>query len=179
MNAGTIVGMRLGNVAAACVSLGAGLAILASVLTGDSWYRSRNWDTSALQATFDHVSETTDHHLEFYYHVRNNTASDYYVDINSQPTLMAMLEKTHPLSHGYEVIVLWNPIAVPAGQRALVRISFGKLRRNGLKSANLPAGGQMDEQELLNRVNQQFSNVDGFILYDLGRRYRIEFPRGW
>ncbi len=171
--------MRPGTVAAACVAVGAGLAILVSVFSGYSWYRSRSWDTAALQATFDHISETADHHLEFYYQVSNNTASDYYVDVNSQPTLMAMLEKTHPLSRGYEVIVLWHPIVVPAGQRALVRISFEKLRQNGLRSANLPGGGQMDEQALLNRVHQQFSNVDGFILYDLGRRYRIEFPKGW
>jgi hypothetical protein len=171
--------MRLKTVVVVCAAIGAGLAILASALTGNSWYNSRRWDTAALQATFDHLDESAGNRIEFYYQLQNNTAADYYVDINSQPTLMAILKKRHPFSPGYEVLVLQHPIAVPAEQRGLVRISFGTVQREGLKAATLATGQGHDDQRLLGLVHQEFGNLDGFILYDLRRQIRIDFPKAW
>ncbi len=169
--------MKTGRVLLACIALGAGLAVLASAFTGYSWYSSRRWDTNALQATFDHLERGLGNRIEFCYELQNNTPFDYYVDINAQPTLMAMLDQAHPLAFGYEVLVLQHPIRVAAGQRTIARISFGKAQA-AERGITRTAGGEGTEREQLARfVGEQYPNLQGFVLYDLQRRYRINFPK--
>ncbi len=169
----------MGKVFLACVGLGAGLAVLASGLTGSSWYNSRQWDTAALQATFDHLEKDLEGNIEFCYQLQNHTSSDYYVDINSQPTLMAKLRQWRLFSSGYEVLVLYHPIAVQAGQRTLVKIGFGKAQSGSPKTIGLGVGQADESERLAGLVNARYGNLEGFVLYDLNKRYRINFPKGW
>jgi hypothetical protein len=173
-----ITDMKTGSVLLASVVLGGGLAIAASVLAGYHWYSARQWDKNALHARFDHFEEGPGNRIEFCYELQNNTASDYYVDINSQPTLMAILRKRHPFSIGYKVLVVQHPITVPAGQRAIAKISFGKSSGPNLASFrhNPQTSGRED---VAGFVREKYGNLDGFVLYDLNKRYRISFPRAW
>ncbi len=168
--------MKTGNVLLASLALGAGLAIIVSTLTGYSWYASRHWDTTALQATFDHLELGPENRIDFCYELQNNTASDYYVDVNSQPTLMAMLSKRHRFSLGYQVLVLQHPIRVQAGQRTMAKISFGSAE--ALRNARF-ASAPANPHSLASLVHEQYGNLEGFVLYDLHKRYRINFPAGW
>jgi hypothetical protein len=168
--------MKTAKVLLGSIALGAALAILASALSGYSWYTSKHWNTTALQATFNHLETGPGNHIDFCYQLQNNTASDYYVDVNSQPTLMAMLSKRHPLSFGYQVLLLQHPIRVQAGQRTVAKISFGNTDAlQNARFASAPAGGD----QLANLIREQYGNLDGFVLYDLQKRYRIVFPKGW
>jgi len=158
------------------VGIGVGLAILTSALSGISWYTSRQWDSTALRATLDHVALGPHNQLHFYYDLENRTSSSYEVSQTSPVELMVKFRQESWLSPDYRSLRLTEPFSVPARQHALIVIPFCKA--SGLVIAGRPNSGSADGQiaRMISLVKAACPNLKGFVLYDRKKRYQIVFP---
>ena len=154
------------------LGLGIGLAVVASGLSGISWYASRQWDSNALHATLDHVGLGAHNQLLFYYKVENRTDSRYDVSRTSPVELIAKFKRASWFSLDHRSLQLTEPFSIPARQQGLVVIPFGKV-----SSSVCPIGSERDNTaKMISLARTAYPKLAGFVLYDRENRYQIAFP---
>lgn len=170
-----------GGVGAGAI-LAAGLVILSVV-----WYSARPkhpapWNGTAIKARYDKLDTGATSHgqeeIRFYYVVTNETGSDYKVEQADLITMMGKLEDERSLLKE-ERITIDCPFFIPAKQSALLTIHVPNF---GFKEAKPDRQGNEYEkyvEKLIQYVNEDMRNLDGFVLYDNSTRYQINFPNGW
>jgi hypothetical protein len=168
-------------------SSGAGFALaLALIAGGVSWYSSRppkEWNTTALKATFDRIETQGEKNtISFYYVLENETDRDYQVDSNENIVVGVHLlqEKSLSLVSDQNTLKVDWPLFVPARQRVWFGIHSG-LSYDGQAE---PSDATPDERKKYRKAVAEFftkqaGNVDGFFILDKANRYQINFPKGW
>jgi len=176
------------------ISAGAGAgAILATVLVLLTmvWYSARTkdpapWNANAMQAKYDKVGTGSTlngqgdktQEIRFYYVVTNQTDSDYKVGQADSISLMGKLEDERSLLNE-EAITIDRPFFIPPKQSVRLTIHVANY---GLKEVE-PDRNSSEHEQYINRlieyINHDMGNLDGFVLYDNSTRYQINFPSGW
>lgn len=157
------------------IGTGAMLAVAASWSSGQSWYARRQWDTTRLVASFDHLeNDRATNKLVFWYKVENKTARDYHVDETSEASLFAKSGTGQTwFGSAYQLLPLRHAISVPAGSTALVRLEYGRAYPQVG-----PTSGT-SQRELMSFVNTEYAGLSGFVLYDRKHRYELDFGIDW
>jgi hypothetical protein len=162
--------------------IGGGFAIMLAVIAaGWVWYEGRphrdpDWNTTAIKATFKDVVITTSvpkPKLTFSYSLENTTASDYTIDGTSQVQVMATL----PEGKGFdpdEALSLPASLYIPSKQKVVLSI-FKEAEYNDA----YPERDRDNGEKLAAFMNRRLKELDGFVLFDKGRRYKIVLPNGW
>jgi hypothetical protein len=175
-------------------SAGAGAgAILATglLLSAAVWYSGRPkhpapWNANAIRATYDGVRTGptlddkggTKQELWFYYVVTNTTDLDYKFDQADQLTLMGKLETERSLLNA-DYLTIDRPVFIPSKQSVRLKVHMPS---NDFKEAEPDYHSPEHKQyhdKLLQHINSNFDDLDGFVLYDNTNRYQINFPGGW
>jgi hypothetical protein len=141
------------------------------------------WNGNAIQAKYNEVgtgstSNGQTPEILFYYVVTNETDSDYKVDQADSITMMAKLEAERSLLR-QERITIDRPFFIPAKQSVRLRIHVPNY---GFKEIEPDYNSKEHEKyidQLIQYVNKDMGNLDGFVLYDNSTRYQINFPSGW
>jgi hypothetical protein len=170
---------------------GVGFAVAIAIILGIvSWYQSRPkppkpWDKAAVTATYDSIDTEGQsgrwegqppNRLVFYYTLQNNTDSDYQFSDLTNIVVMAKLKRQKSLSgqKGDKFLQPDSPVLIPAKQRIRFALHVGYPYEY---DKSLKAGASKKDIEAY--VNEKFSNLDGFALFDENNRYQIDFPKGW
>ena len=152
------------------------------------WYSSRPkppkpWDNHAVVAEYDYVTTQGDaNNIAVYYTLQNNTDFDYEVNLAGQIQLAAKLGRENSLSinkSGDNNLTGDFPVFVPAHGRARfglhLKYPYGeKYDSNASEDERYDFG-----TKLAKYMTSELSNLDGFVILDQTRRYKIEFPNGW
>ena len=166
-------------------SFGAGLAVLLSLIFwGVLWYQQlpKEWNKSAIMATYDGLdTEGKEKTFVFYYTLENNTKSDYSFMKGSDVVIMAKLKEQKSLSGGLDdLLTVDSPIFLPSKQRLRFPIHLKYYYKGKAVKPDADSEGRKKyRKELEAYVKENFTNLDGFVLFDKESRYQIEFPRGW
>lgn len=174
---------------------GGGFAVvLASIVAGWAWYQSRPekpkpWDAKAIIATFDYPDTESGEPegpvgfrpdmLVLYYTLENTTDVDYHSP-QEQLEVDGRLKREKSLTGGSLVTLDKEPVFIPAKQRRRfsvhvhypVKETFGpepKTKEETRKRWMLIAG----------YMKKEYSNLDGFVVFDSTNRYQINLPNGW
>jgi hypothetical protein len=172
------------------VGFGVGFAVTLCVATGAwFWYSGRPkplqppipWNASAITAEYDYVTTKGDkNYLEFNYVLQNNTDFDYRLESMVGNDLSVQLKRSRSFAQfGGLKDALEFPIFVPAKSRTRVSITI-PYAYTGKQKGNLTRE-DLDryDTDVAKFATEQFSNLDGFVMFDNSIRYKIEFPAGW
>jgi hypothetical protein len=168
---------------------GAGLALMLSVVAGGLlWYSNRPkppkpWDNRAIVAEYDYITTEGDkNNIDVLYTLQNNTSYDYQVSSAVEVQLAGKLERENSLAIEKSEEGLVNadfPLFVPAHGRSRFGIHIAYPYSEKFDS-QAPDDVRYDfGTRLAKFAASEFSNLDGFVLLDQSRRYRIELPSGW
>jgi hypothetical protein len=165
------------------VGFAVALAIISVIVF---WYQSnpkppKPWNKEAITASYDSVAvEGEKNHIVFYYTLQNNTDFDYKPMDLSNIVAMAKLKKQKSLSgqKNDEVLRPDYPILIPAKQRIRFAFHLGYPYNKSLKKDATQEEQEKYIKDIEAYVNEEFSNLDGFVLFDEMNRYQIEFPKG-
>jgi hypothetical protein len=167
--------------ASAGASFAVVLASLAAVLM---WWESRPkpplpWNAQAFSASFESIETTdADKKIAFRYMLRNNTDSDYRIESNTGISLMGKLEKPASLQGNEGEFKFALPFFVPAREQVRFEIK-SVLGFKGESKASAGTDQEPSDKEIGAFVNKKIGNLNGFVLFDEARRYKIDFPKGW
>lgn len=168
---------------------GAGFAaVLILIGGGVVWYSNRPkppkpWDNRAVVAEYDYVTTEGDaNNIGVFYTLQNNTDFDYEVHSADQVQLAGKLGRENSISlekSGDDNLTGDFPVFVPAHGRT----RFG-LHLRYPYSEKYNSAASEDERydfgtKLAMYMTSELSNLDGFVVLDQTRRYKIEFPNGW
>jgi hypothetical protein len=166
---------------------GAGFALTLCIVVGVwVWYSGKPeppkpWDRKAITAEYDHVRPEGDqNNLRFRYVLQNNTDFDYRIDSDSGIEITAKLQVEKGFGDfSSKSITTQYPIFVPAKSR--VRISLDIPHSYPIKERSdfTPEESRRYRAAVESYVTERLNNLDGFVLFDINRRYEIEFPSGW
>ena len=168
---------------------GAGFALaLVSLIGTWLWYSNcpkppKPWDGHAVVAEYDYVTTEGDNNdIAVYYTLQNNTDFDYEIRSMDQVQFAAKLSRENSISverseEGH--LTADFPAFVPARGRSRfgIHLKYPYAEKSDDKAS--------DEEKhdygtrLTKFMTSEFGNLDGFVLLDSGRRYRVEFPSGW
>lgn len=170
-------------------SAGAGFALtLALIVGGLRWYDTRPkplkpWNTTAIKAAFDSVTtEGEENNLVFSYVLENTGDSDYRLEGDSLVSVRAKAKEQNSLTPPSKTYLKLDfPVFIPARQRTLFLIHLPTRRYYGGDGASddSETGREKYRKVIAAFVSEKMSNLDGFVLFDEGHRYQINFPRGW
>jgi hypothetical protein len=161
---------------------GGGFAVVMASIVGIwVWYQGRpqkqpEWNSTAIRATFKDVVITTSKpkaRLKFSYSLDNTTHSDYSIDDKSQVLIMATL----PDGKGFEpdeAISLPSSFYVPATQKVVLTVS-----KECEYTDEYPEWDRGDLEKLGAFMTRRLKELDGFVVFDKTRRYKIILPNGW
>lgn len=167
--------------------LGAGFALtLLGLVSLWGWYANRPkppkpWDKHAITAEYDYVdAQGEKNNITFVYTLQNNTDFDYRVDGDSGIDITAKLKegkKFSPFAGHY--ITTEYPIFVPARNRVRCTLSIPYHYPGRKRDASIAEERKQFRFEVAKYVSDTFTNLDGFVLFDTGNRYQIDFSDGW
>lgn len=177
------------SVALRSTFFGAGFALILTITIGGYiWYESRPkplkpWDNNAIIAYYDYADTVgVQNTIVFYYTVENNNNYDYSISEIKDILLYANLDRQQSLSGGDidEFLNIEYPIHIPAKHRFRFKINLNY--PTDLKS--LKSGSTTEERDIFNKemnayISNKLKNLNGFSMFDLVNRYKIEFPAGW
>jgi len=168
------------------VSIGVGFAVCAaSIIAVFIWYDSRPtppkpWDSRSITAEFDRLdTEGENNNIVFYYTLQNNTDFDYRLPEGST-TLMAQLEQTKSLSASKDGFTTHDTaVFLPAKQRYRYAVHVAYPYEIKLKDSATDVETKAWREKLGVYVNDEMSNLNGFVLFDEANRYQVILPKGW
>lgn len=177
------------NIALKSAFFGIGFSlILIMTIGGYFWYESRPkpikpWDNNAIVAYYDYANTIGEQNkLAFYYTIENKTNSDYSIDDIDKILLYANLNRQQSLSGGDidETLNIEYPVHIPSKHKIRFKINLNY--STDIKS--LESGSSNEDREKFNKyindfISNKFRNLNGFSIFDLKHRYKIEFPAGW
>jgi|SRR3972149_8276638 len=151
------------------------------------WYQNKPkppkpWNKEAITATYDSVdTEGEKNYFVFYYTLQNNTDFDYKFSDLTNILFMAKLKKQKSLSgqKNNEFLQPDFPILIPAKQRIRFALHLSFPYDKSLKKDASKDESEKYKKELEAYANKEFSNMEGFVLFDEINRYQIEFQKGW
>jgi hypothetical protein len=161
---------------------GGGFAVLLAVLIGGVlWYQGRpqierEWNTAAIKATFKDLRVTTSTpkpKFIFSYSLENTTDFDYSIDDKSQVLVMATLPEGKGLEPS-ESLSLSPTVYIPAKQKVVLSVF-----KEGEYNEAYPERDRDNLEKLAPYMGKQLKKLDGFVLFDKTRRYKIILPNGW
>ena len=168
---------------------GAGAIVAAAVIVGVLvWWSKRPeklkpWNTSAITASFDSIVTEDDTNLStmvFVYTLQNNTDVDYQVQDGSSIHLGAMLQRSKAFSFDKSDFLRTDyPIYLPAKSRVRFKlhVRYPYSIREDLTASD---DARHDWQtKICKFVNDEFSNLSGFVLMDERSRFQVTMPNGW
>lgn len=162
--------------------------ILIITIGGYFWYESRPkplipWDNNAIIAHYDYADTVGEQNtIVFYYTIENKTNYDYSINDIDKILLYANLNRQQSLSGGDidEILNIEYPIHVPSKHRVRFKINLNySTDMKGLKSGSTNEEREMFNKEMSAYLSNKFKNLNGFSMFDLKNRYKIEFPAGW
>lgn len=172
---------------------GAGFAlILMLVVGGFIWYQTvpkppKPWDNNAIIATYNYVDTRGENDIiVFYYTLENNTDYDYSMKGKNNILLYANLERENNLSGGQlggktnKLLTINYPINIPSRHR----VRFGIILNCSSELKPPPSGSSIEKnqkyrKDLAAYITRAFTNLNGFTIFDLAKRYEIKFKAGW
>ena len=165
--------------------IGAGFAITAAVIGASViWYmdRPKPWNTAALTAEYDVMgTEGDDNTLVFYYTLRNNTNKDWSIAEHSETPLFGRLADEERLSGPLlsEWLTTDKPLFVPIGHKIRFAVHLKLRYPDRLKEKASTDERKAFRKKVEEYMASEFSNLDGFVLFDKTNRYEIRLARGW
>jgi hypothetical protein len=174
-------------------SAGAGagaILAIALVLLAVVWYSGRPkhpapWNANAIRATYDRVDTgsieqqgNTKQELWFLYVVMNTTDFDYKIEQSDPLTLMGKLEVEHSLLNADD-ITIDRPVFIPAKQSVRIKLHMPSYDFKEVRPDYHSAEYKQYAAKVIQYINTNLANLDGFVLYDNTNRYQINFPGGW
>jgi hypothetical protein len=177
------------NVALRSTFFGAGFALILTITIGGYiWYESRPkplkpWDNNAIIAYYDYADTVGEQNtIVFYYTVENKTNDDYSINDIKDILLYANLDRQQSLSGGDidEFLNIEYPIHIPSKHRFRFKINLN----TPTDIINLKSGSTIEERKIFNKemsayISSKLKNLNGFSMFDLINRYKIEFHPGW
>ena len=166
------------------MGFGAGFAIVLYAAVGVFvWCQGRPkppkpWSKQAITAEYDYTTTGDDNKIFFYYTLQNNTESDYRLDSDAQVELSARLKQEKALDSSGRIVTLDYPVFIPPKGRVRLKVKIPYTYPEHDKEETT------DERHEHNRKVAAFlakdaTNLDGFVLFDTGNKYEIDFPSGW
>lgn len=172
---------------------GAGFALMLSLIVCTVlWYSSRPkppapWNTSSIVVADGPTFSTSDDGKQIYfrYTVENKTNTDYEAPA---PKLVAKLKDgsiSRPLPE--DVATLQDPIWIPARQKANLTV----ILKTSSRAVPIPQGARIGEptraqtpetdeayhERLRQYLEETYTGLAGFVLYDQAARYQIGLPQ--
>lgn len=182
---------------------GAGFATAAMLIVGVwTWYASQPkkptpWDQQAITATFDYPDITVGTEPEktgrladlgfvpdifvLYYTLENHTDFDYELPSPHQLEITARLKRQNSLSGSDSLIRPDSErIFIPAKQRRRlgIQVSYPVTLSPGA-DPKTPEERQKRSRLIAEHLTGQFTNLDGFVMFDKVARYQINLLNGW
>lgn len=177
------------NMALKSAFFGAGFSlILIITIGGYFWYQSKPkppkpWDNNAIIAHYDYADTVGEQNtIVFYYTIENKTNYDYSINDMDKILLYANLNRQKTLSGGDidETLNIEYPIHVPSKHRVRFKINLNySTDIKGLESSSTNEERNKFNKEMSAYISNKFKNLNGFSMFDLINRYKIEFPAGW
>lgn len=177
------------NIALKSAFFGAGFSlILIITIGGYFWYQSKPkppkpWDNNAIIAYYDYADTVGEQNtIVFYYTIENKTNYDYSINDIDKILLYANLNRQQTLSGGDidETLNMEYPIHVPSKHRVRFKINLNySTDIKGLESSSTNEERKKFNKEMSAYISNKFKNLNGFSMFDLINRYKIEFPAGW
>ncbi len=168
------------------IGLGIGIALVAAFLI---WYSSRPkppkpWNTTALTAEYDDMESGTDpekpgEHPVFCYVIQNNTPLDYDLTDISATHLDVVLKRENGIAEHKDFLKGEYPAFIPAKGRGRFCIRLEYSTTIDVVHDATDEQRKTYHKALEKLARDQFSNLNGFALFDEGMRYEIMFPPGW
>src|SRR5215813_5320923 len=160
-------------------SAGASFAVvLASLSALLFWWESRPkpWNSQAISATFETIRASgEDQNIIFRYTLRNNTNADYLIESMNGISLMAKLEEPASLSEiAGAAFKCLTPLFLPARESVLFEIESIPGFKGKIKT-DRGTDQESTKEELIAFLNKEMRNLNGFVLFDKARRYKIDF----
>jgi hypothetical protein len=163
------------------IGWGFGTAVgLALLVAGFIWYSHRPrpekpWNESAIKATYTDASFSiqSDQALgDFRYSLQNTTDRDYRLPADAK----VMMRLSKDMSYRDVSKMAWDhALYIPAGQKVNVSIKLPIM----YSDFNFTKAMADDEKQLVPFMDRRMSEIDGFALFDLTNRYKVDFPSGW
>jgi hypothetical protein len=168
------------------LGISTGVGFVVATLIGISyWYLSRPeqpkpWDTTTIVATYDGLlTEGADNSFVFYYVLENKGARDYRLEGGKSVSLLARLARQRSLSSDADYLTIDLPIFIPAGHRHRVEIHLKYSFTEPYPSNGTDEDKKRYKLKLEKFLNEEASNLDGFVLFDEVNHHEIRFQKGW
>jgi hypothetical protein len=166
---------------------GAGFAVaLSSIAVFCIWYNERPkppkpWNKKAIAAEYDFIGPAGgENDLAFHYVLQNNTDFDYRIDSDAGIEITSKLKKENGFSlFANRYVTTDYPIFVPARSRVWIALNIPYPYPVREKENPTPDERKEFATGVAKYVTDEFSNLDGFALFDIQNRYEIDFPNGW
>ncbi len=168
---------------------GAGFALMLAVLAGVGiWYWNRPkppkpWNDQAIKAEFDYADaevEGEKNTLVVFYTLENKTDFDYTISDTTEMKIGAQLERQNSFSVNNDGYVRSDlPLFVPAHGRVryAVHLAYPYPEREDLNAS--PDESHDFKTRVAQFMTKEFTNLDGFTIYDERARFKIVFSGGW
>ena len=159
---------------------GVGFALLLVAVVGVwVWHSNRPkplvpWYTRAITATFDYVTTRGENNrIVFVYTLQNETSEDYRLESYSGAEVAARLSREKSIS---PIRIENQTVFVPSGERANFSLEI-PYSYSGKSVSDVESKEHRADVQAFVKAN--YTNLDGFVLFDSNRRYQINFPKGW
>lgn len=179
--------------------IGAGFGTAALIVTAVimgvwMWFESRPqkqkpWNQNAIIATFEYPGtesgpEEKDgfrpDQIVMYYTLENKTDFDYRMPARNQIEFNAKLKRENSLSANSQLLSLdEQPVFLPANQRVRISVHLRYPVKKDFGPEDTRANRDKRRKAIADYLNEEFTNLDGFVVFDLQNRYQINFPNGW
>lgn len=148
------------------------------------WYSSLPvpWKTDEIIAEFNGIdTEGEKNTLVFHYVLANHSENDYNISEYSDTAIYATLSENQELSgnEDSEVIKFEKPLFLPTGHKS--RFSIRLRYPTSFRSPKNATKNEIKEfrENLKTYVANELSNLDGFILFDKTKRFKVIFKSSW
>jgi hypothetical protein len=166
-------------------SFGVGLGIAVGVgliFSGYLWWTARPkpdkpWNDKEISASYLRVSVTDDSFFSFYYSLKNNSDHDYRSAPSSEMRAMGKtIEGDITACEG--CVEIPDTIFIPAHDQAQIHLKL----KYKYPAGPLPSDGPARDiagKALLAYLNDHYPRVNGFVIFDEVKRFKIILPPGW
>ena len=173
------------QIAVKSFGFGAGVAIVIALIgAGVAWYLNRPipWDTTSITSEYSHVDTTGEKNtFVLDYTLSNNTNTDYSISEYSKFPIFANLKDSGQLSGSPndEFLSYQKPIFIPPGRKLRFLINLKYPYPIKAKKKQSKEERKQYRKNIEKYMNEKFSNLNGFTLFDKDNHYEIQFENGW
>ena len=161
---------------------------------GVFWYTTRPqpvkpWNQEALKSEYyrldisdppDGIDCATKKCFKFLYNVTNKTDTDYKLSSETGLTMMTKLEDSKSLTSSKGDLHLATPAFIPSKQTVRVELIFPSYGFDKPEPSYDDDKARIEFRKAMETfVRTKLPNLDGFVVFDEGNRYQIEFAAGW